>query len=72
MNENYITMYLWKNVATQWRMGFGGVVGLDYSALNIAANILDIELTPEIFSKIQILESLTLEKAYKDNEKNKK
>ena len=66
MQENHVAMYLWKNIATQWRSSFNGVVGLDYSALNIVANILDIELNIELFSKIRVLESLTLEKVYKD------
>ena len=59
---NLIIADLWKRVCTQWRVGgMGGPVGLDYSAVDIAARWMGIEIVPRIFDGIRALECVTLE-----------
>ncbi|WMW64392.1 DUF1799 domain-containing protein [Nitratidesulfovibrio liaohensis] len=51
---------LWMAVCTQWRTGFGGLVGLDYSAMYRVAETLNVQITPQVLEKIQLLELDTL------------
>lgn len=53
------TVRLWLAVQTQWRVGWD-VIGLDYTALNLAAQWLRIEITPEVFRHIQLMEGIVL------------
>lgn len=64
MTENFEIMELWRYIATQWRIGLGGAVGLDYNSMFAVAGILEIQMTPEILSKIRILEYKTLSKLH--------
>lgn len=45
---------------TQWRTGFGGLVGLDYTAMYRIAETLDVQITQQLLEKIQLLELDTL------------
>lgn len=65
---NVVAYTLWAHVYTQWRYGsvggMGGSVpmpmGLDYSAVKVAAEMLDIDPSPGDFAKIQKLERFEL------------
>lgn len=69
--ENEEAFALWVNVQTQWRYssfgpGMGGSVpiicGLDYTAVRVVADTMDIEFSPGLLHKIQALEQLELER----------
>ena len=47
---------LWLAIQTQWRVAFGGLVGLDYPAVFQVAAVLGIEIDDLILKKIQGLE----------------
>jgi hypothetical protein len=46
---------------TQLRVGMGGVVGLDYVAVEVVAKSLNISLSESVFSKIRIMENTYLD-----------
>jgi hypothetical protein len=52
-------------VQTQWRVSFGGLVGLDYPAMFQMADRLGIETPPGMLSKIKALELSTIKRANK-------
>jgi len=55
---NYEAWELWNAVTTQWRVGSMGILlGLDYTAMFAVADILGIDMTPAILTKIRVLES---------------
>lgn len=58
---NYDVWDLWSSVLTQWRSvaGMDRIVflGLDYQAVAVVAEALDIEITPAILNKLRLLES---------------
>ena len=54
---------------TQWRTTMGGVVGLDYSVLQMLFDLYDINNRKEIFENIQIMEQ---EAMYHMNKEGKK
>lgn len=60
--ENWEAWELWEAVSTQWRIGFGGVCGLDYPPVFQVASVLDIEMTEGLLRKVRVLENLTLER----------
>jgi len=64
--ENEEALELWEAVATQWRAGGMGVVGLDYAEVRAWASDLAIDLSPCLWSKIRALERHELERAYAD------
>lgn len=44
-------------VASQWRVGPGGVpVGLDYGAVDAACRLADVRPTPEAFAGLRVME----------------
>lgn len=65
---NVVAYTLWAHCYTQWRYssagGMGGSVplpmGLDYNAVKVVADMLDIEPSPGDFAKIQKLERYEL------------
>ena len=54
---------------TQWRMGFGGPVGLDYTALFRVAEMLGLEVDARCLELIQVLEMDSLARAYEPDAK---
>ncbi|MCD0492342.1 DUF1799 domain-containing protein [Chromobacterium violaceum] len=61
--DNWQAVQLLNRMSTQWRVGFGGAVGLDY---NVLYRMMDrLALAPEQFDQmeadIQVLESAVLE-----------
>lgn len=66
--ENYTVWRLWDAIRTQWRTSFGGAVGLDFIAVKAIADVLDIELTPNLLKKLAKLEAMNLDKWAKKSE----
>lgn len=58
--------YVWVNTQSQWRVGMGGVVGLDYTALEFVARTLNTEITPALLKKIRVLEAYMLGRVGKE------
>lgn len=61
--EHWQAVDLFCQLGTQWRVGFGGTVGLDYIALNMLLDLHHIKQDKrlELFKKIQILENTALQ-----------
>ena len=51
---------LWLEIRTQWRTSMAGMVGLDYTALHLEAERLDLPLSRDLTRKIKALEAWTL------------
>ena len=47
---------LFIKMMTQWRTRMGGVIGLDYSVLQMLFDLYDIDNRKEIFENIQVME----------------
>nr|NSL47526.1 DUF1799 domain-containing protein [Dendrosporobacter quercicolus DSM 1736] len=47
---------LWRLVNTQWRVGLGGMIGLDYTAVFRIAAVYRMKITPGLFEKLRQLE----------------
>ena len=65
--ENEDAMDLWRAVRTQWRASAFGLIGLDYGALDRAAERMGIELSVCTMKKIQAMESWYLDETRKDS-----
>ena len=57
--ENIKVWELWNAACTQWRTSFGGVVGLDYTA---------VDMNPATIRKLKKLETYELERLNKQEE----
>lgn len=65
--ENWETVQLFLAVQTQWRMApMGGVVGLDYAAVDAAIRHLRRPMTPELFAGLQIMEKAAIAELNRD------
>lgn len=53
---------LWLAVNTQWRVGPGRIVGLDYQAVIAVSQVLAIPMTKAVLSKIKALEGFELKR----------
>lgn len=62
--DNETAWRLWGLVQTQWRVGWS-LVGLDYPAVLAVAALHKIDVTPELFSRIQALEMDVLQEQNK-------
>jgi phage related hypothetical protein (DUF1799) len=69
MDENQEAWMLWRHVQTQVRTSFGGVVGLDYCAMQQVAEILGIDLDLAMLHKVQTLEGVMLQEVNAENGK---
>lgn len=69
--ENAAAWRLWNAACTQWRTSFGGVVGIDYTAVSIIARAMDIRLTPCLMEKLKKLEMYELERLNKEDNHGK-
>jgi len=47
---------LFIKMMTQWRTTMGGVIGLDYSVLQMLFDLYDVNNRQEIFENIQVME----------------
>ena len=69
MDENIDAWYLWRHIQTQVRTSFGGVVGLDYCAVQQVAEVLGIDLDLAMLHKVQTLECVMLQEVNAENGK---
>jgi hypothetical protein len=60
LDQNLPIVTLWAACKTQWRVGFGAVVGLDYPAMFQVAAALKITVDEAVFRGIQLLEDAQL------------
>ena len=58
--ENWESVMIFIKLMTQWRTTMGGVIGLDYSVLQMLFDLYDINNRQEIFENIQIMEQEAL------------
>jgi hypothetical protein len=70
MPDNRDAWDLWQAAKTQWRVGMGGLVGIDYTAVRQIAVVLDIDMTPALLYKLRELESYTLQYCMKKEADN--
>jgi len=74
--ENIIPTRLFLAMLTQWRMGPGGPVGLDYAVIAPTARLLGLDIAPgndeaEMFAGLQELEQAALEIMAARNRRNR-
>ena len=58
---------LFIRMMTQWRTTMGGVIGLDYSVLQMLFDLYDISNRQEVFEDLQIMEREAIKQMNKDN-----
>ena len=58
--ENWESVMIFIKMMTQWRTTMGGVIGLDYSVLQMLFELYDIDNRKEIFENIQVMEQEAL------------
>lgn len=60
--ENWPAVELFCAVATQWRASFGGVIGLDYTAVEAAMRMMRIKPDDrrDLFARLRVMESAAL------------
>jgi hypothetical protein len=67
--ENYLAFQIFEAMGTQWRVGPGGAVGLDYNALPVVMRLR--KITPsqraEIFDDLRIMEDEALIVMHEDS-----
>ena len=54
--ENWESVMFFIKMMTQWRTTMGGVIGLDYSVLQMLFDLYDVDNRKEIFENIQVME----------------
>ena len=61
--DNWPVVMIFRDMATQWRVGPGGIVGLDYAALPVVTKIRGIKQREmgDMLDSIQIMESAAIE-----------
>jgi len=70
--ENIEIWSLWTYIQTQWRVSFGGLVGLDYNAVFQVVDRFNFRWTPRLWNGLQMLEAetLKLQQEKQDNDQN--
>lgn len=58
--DNWETVTMFTRVQTQWRYGFAGPTGLDYSGVESCLRMADVTNTPALFGGLQIMEVAAL------------
>jgi len=58
--ENREFFSFWGSVNTQWRTNMDGPIGLDYSAVLQVADLLNIDVSPAMLHKLQLIEQTIL------------
>ena len=54
--EHWESIMFFLKMMTQWRTTMSGVIGLDYSVLQMLFDLYDIDNRKEIFENIQVME----------------
>lgn len=58
--ENWEAVRAFLSVSSQWSVGVNGPTGLDYSRVRAGLEMAGIEVTPDLFGKLRVLESAAL------------
>lgn len=58
--ENWETVVMFLRLSTQWRHGFNGPTGLDYTAVESTFRMTGTAATPALFEGLQIMEFAAL------------
>lgn len=58
--ENWPAVEAFLAVQTQWSIGMAGPTGLDYTRVRAGLELAGMQVTPELFQKLRILESAAL------------
>lgn len=58
--EHEAGFYLFSALQTQWRVGMCGPTGLDYAAMPVTAQGMQIDLTPDVFEQVRVMEAEAL------------
>jgi hypothetical protein len=65
--DNWQAIQLFLNCSTQWRSGgIGGLIGLDYNAVNLILTLHHQQDNPDIFKQLQIMEQAVLKELNKN------
>ncbi len=59
--ENAVAVEMFLRCSTQWRMGFGGAVGLDYPAIIEVLRLYEVADVKKVFEDVQTMERAALE-----------
>ena len=70
--ENWPALQAFLAVQTQWASGMGGATGLDYMRVRAGLEMAGIEVTPELFQSLRLMESAALEVFARLNEERAK
>lgn len=54
--ENWVTLSLFFQLQTQWRVSMAGATGLDYSAIIVLFDLYEVKDRVEVFEGIQVCE----------------
>lgn len=58
--ENWLPFQVFSQVSTQWRVGYGGPTGLDYSQVKWVMELMQVKKPLEVLHAIRTLESSAL------------
>lgn len=58
--ENWAAFQAFLDVNTQWITGMSGPTGLDYERVRAGLDMAGVQVTPELFQKLRILEAAVL------------
>lgn len=59
--SNWDTVQLFLALRTQWMVGMSGPTGINYVAIEPTARLMDLQVTPEIFNGIRLMEGSAME-----------
>lgn len=68
--ENWLAVCLFADLSTQWRMGMGGPVGLDYAAVRAVFAVRGVsdEDASALFDDIRVMEAAALAEMYRGDQ----
>lgn len=65
--ENWDAVVMWTRIQTQWRVGAGGAIGLDYSVLAWLFRMYEVEDPRSLLEDLQVMEGAALVAMNKDD-----
>ena len=60
LRRNWLTIELFLQLQTQWRVGMGGITGFDYAAIEAACRMGGLKMNKTRFNNLQIMEGAVL------------
>ncbi|MDX9668763.1 DUF1799 domain-containing protein [Pseudomonas sp. P8_250] len=69
--DSWAGFMLFEAMSTQWKVGMGGAIGMDYQSLPVVAKYMEVpdELMPLAFNDIRVMESEVLKKMNEGKDK---